>query len=70
MPVVLTPADMRRWLGDKPLSESAIQELCQPMPGKRMVAREVNRYGNKPRSEGPGCLAPPDDPEPELKLGI
>ncbi len=35
-----------------------------------MVAREVNRYGNKPRSEGPGCLAPPDDPEPELKLGL
>ncbi len=28
MPVVLTPADMLRWLGDKPLSESAIQELC------------------------------------------
>jgi len=70
MPVVLAPADMLRWLGDKPLSESVIQELCQPMPGERMVAREVNRFGNKPRSEGPGCLAPPDDPEPELKLGL
>ncbi len=70
MPVVLTAPDMLRWLGDKPLSESAIQELCQPIPGNRMTAREVNRYVNKPRSEGPKCLEPQDAPEPELKLEI
>ncbi len=68
MPVVLSAPDMLRWLGDKPLSESAIQELCQAIPGNRMTAREVNRYVNKPRSEGPKCLAAPDEPDQELVL--
>jgi hypothetical protein len=31
MPVVLTPPAMLRWLGDTPLSDSAIHELCQPI---------------------------------------
>ena len=70
MPVVLTPPDMPRWLGDEPLPEGVLRELCQPIAGDRMVAREVNRYANKPRSEGPDCLAPPDEPEPELRLGV
>jgi putative SOS response-associated peptidase YedK len=70
MPVVLTPADMPRWLGDEPLPDATLQKLCQPISEERMVAREVNRYANKTRSEGPGCLAPPDEPDPELKLGV
>ncbi len=69
MPVVLTPSDMPRWLGDEPLPDGVLQKLCLPISGDHMVAREVNRYANKPRSEGPGCLAPPDEPDPELKLG-
>ncbi len=68
MPVVLTPPDMLRWLGDQPLAESELKKMCEPIAGEKMTAREVNRYGNKPRSEGPQCLAPPDEPEPELKL--
>jgi len=43
--------------------------LCQPINGKKMTAREVNQYGNKPRSEGPGYLEPPEPDEPELNLG-
>jgi putative SOS response-associated peptidase YedK len=70
MPVVLTAKDMPRWLGSEPLPDTILAELCQPIPGAKMVAREVNRYGNKPRSEGPGCLAPPDAAEPELPLSL
>lgn len=70
MPVVLTPSEMPRWLGEEPLPDGVLQNICQPISGDRMVAREVNRYANKPRSEGPGCLAPPDEPEPELKLDV
>ena len=53
-----------------PLPDTVLAELCQPIPGAKMMAREVNRYGNKPRSEGPGCLAPPDAAEPELPLSL
>lgn len=70
MPVVLTGPDMARWLGDEPLTDETLRQLCQPIAGELMIAREVNRYVNKPKSEGPGCLAPPDEPEAELKLGI
>jgi len=70
MPVVLTGPDMARWIGDSSLPEVAIQQLCQPIAGDRLVAREVNRYGNKPRAEGPKCLDPPDESEPELALGL
>jgi putative SOS response-associated peptidase YedK len=70
MPVVLKFKDMPRWLGSDPLPDSVLAELCQPIPGAKMVAREVNRYGNKPRAEGPQCLAPPDATEPELPLSL
>ena len=68
MPVVLTGPEMPRWLGDEPLPGEVIQQLCEPIAGERMTAREVNRYCNQPRSEGPCCHAPPDLPDPELKL--
>ena len=29
MPVVLTPRDMVRWLGNQPLGESELKELCE-----------------------------------------
>jgi putative SOS response-associated peptidase YedK len=70
MPVVLTAKDMPRWLGSDPLPDTVLAELCRPIPGAMMVAKEVNRYGNKPRSEGPRCLAPPDEAEPELPLSL
>jgi len=67
---VLTPPDMPRWLGDQPLPDEVLRVLYQPIAGEPMMANEVNCYANKPRSEGPGCLAPPDEPEAELGLGV
>lgn len=70
MPVVLTKRQLKKWLGSEPLREEVLRELCQPIDGKRMTAREVNRYCNKPRSEGSGCLEPPEPDEPELGLDL
>ena len=67
---MLTPPDMPRWLGDQPLPDEVLRVLYQPIAGERMMAREMNRYANKPHSEGPGCISPPDEPEAGLGLGM
>jgi len=69
MPVMLTGEMMPRWLGDQPLPELELRDLTRPFPAERMTVRAVNRFVSNSRNEGPQCLAPPDEPEPELWLG-
>jgi putative SOS response-associated peptidase YedK len=68
MPVILTAAAMRRWLGREPLPEAEYRALTQPLPADRMQSRPVSRYVSNSRHEGPACHAPPEAPPPELAL--
>ena len=69
MPVILTAGSMSRWIGDQPLPDEEFRALTRPLPAERMAVRPVNRFVNNARNEGPQCLAPPDEPPPELPLG-
>jgi putative SOS response-associated peptidase YedK len=69
MPVILTVETMARWIGDQPLPEDEYLALIQPLAAERMICRPVNRFVSNSRNEGPQCLAPPEEPPPELPLG-
>ena len=69
MPVILTVETMSRWIGDRPLPDSELRSLTQPLAADRMTVRPVSRFVSSTRNEGPQCLAPPDEPPPELPLG-
>jgi putative SOS response-associated peptidase YedK len=70
MPVLLTGGTMPRWIGSEPLPEAEYRELTQPVAPGKMTEREVNRFVNNAKNEGPQCLAPPEETprEPELEL--
>ena len=69
MPVILTAGTMSRWIGDQPLPEEEFRKLTRPLAADRMTVRPVSRFVSNSRNEGPPCLAPPDEPPPELPLG-
>ena len=69
MPVILTAGTMSRWIGDQPLPEEEFRALTRPLAADRMTVRPVSRFVSNSRNEGPPCLAPPDEPPPELSLG-
>lgn len=69
MPVILTTETMPRWLGSEPLLEDEYRDLTRPLASDKMQERPVNRFVSNSRNEGPKCIAPPDEPLPELALG-
>ncbi|MGH7997500.1 MAG: SOS response-associated peptidase [Opitutaceae bacterium] len=69
MPVILTPGAMPRWLGSEPLPEEDYRALIQPLPAHHMAARPVDPYVNRCGNEGPRCLAPAGESQPEFALG-
>lgn len=71
MPVVLTDAAMRRWIGDAPLSAGDLGELVRPIAPERLESRPVSRFVSHSRNEGPACLAPAEErpTQPELDFG-
>ncbi len=69
MPVILTAGTMARWIGDQPLPDEEFQALTRPLAADRMTVRPVSRFVSNSRNEGPQCLAPPEEPAPELPLG-
>jgi putative SOS response-associated peptidase YedK len=68
MPVILTAETMPRWLGDRPLAAEELRLLVSPIASERMESRPVSRFVSSSRNEGPGCLAPPENPRPEPEL--
>lgn len=68
MPVILTEETMARWLGREPLATDEYQSLVRPLNPARMTVRPVSRYVSSTRNEGPECLAPPPQAEPELQF--
>ena len=69
MPVLLTAETMPRWIGDRPLAETELKALTQPLPSARLRVRPVNRYVSNTRNEGPQCHAAPDEAPPEFAFG-
>ncbi len=69
MPVILAGNAMARWIGDQPLADDEFRSLTRPLAADRMTVRPVSRFVSNARNEGPQCLAPPDEPPPELPLG-
>lgn len=65
MPVILTAETMPRWLGERALGADELRQLVRPLEASRMESRPVSRFVSNSRNEGPGCLAPPDEPPPE-----
>jgi len=65
MPVILAGDTLARWLGERPLAEEELRLLVSPIASERMASRPVSRYVSNSRNEGPGCLAPPDEAQPE-----
>lgn len=70
MPVVLPADRAERWLGSEPLPDAEFAALTQPLPDELMAEREVNRYVNDSRNDGPRCLAAPDEPTPDPQLSL
>ena len=78
MPVLLPAELMRRWIGSEPLAEEEFMALTAPLAPERMQEREVNRFVNNTRNEGPECLGPPEPrvkdfskpAAPQLDLGL
>ncbi len=68
MPVILTAAAMRRWIGSDLLPDAEYRALTQPFPADRMQSRPVSRYVSNSRNDGPACHAPPEAAPPELAL--
>ncbi len=68
MPVMLTRETMPRWIGTEPLPEPEYRELTKPLAPEKMSEREVNRFVNNAKNEGPQCLEPPEETaaEPDL----
>lgn len=58
MPVMLGPNSGPLWLGELPLSEGRLQQLCRPLPAEMMQARRVSPRVNSVRHEAPDCVAP------------
>lgn len=74
MAVVLPGELMARWIGNQPLDDAEFTALTLPFPSERMVDREVSRYVNNSKHEGPECLGPPEPrpvkPPPDLELDL
>jgi putative SOS response-associated peptidase YedK len=58
MPVILGPNSGPTWLGDEPLPEARLRQLCRPLPAAMMSARRVDPRVNNVRHDAPDCVAP------------
>lgn len=58
MPVILAPADHRRWLDRDVQSASAVTDLMVPCPEDWLEAVPVGIQVNNPRFDEPACIEP------------
>jgi len=58
MPVILGPRQLDLWLADD-TSPAELQALLRPYDAAQMTVREVSKYVNNARHEGPMCQEPP-----------
>lgn len=66
MPVILDEAGAARWLEISPGEPAEdLSPLLRPFPSEEMEGAPVSPWMNKVDHEGPRCLEPPADEEPE-----
>lgn len=58
MPVILTAADHRRWLGRGDLPPAERERLFRPFPAAAMLAWKVGRGVGSPQRDDPSCIEP------------
>ena len=68
MPVILDREASEAWLGDQPLPEPRVAELCRPFPAALMASHRVDPAMNDARTDGPACIAPWTPPLAEPTL--
>ena len=57
MPVILDPAQYRRWLDQRAGAEELLGML-RPAPEEGMTAVAVSSYVSNARNQGPQCIQP------------
>lgn len=58
MPVMLGPNSGPQWLGDEPLPEARVGQLCRPLPAEKLAGHRVDPRMNNVRYEMPDAIAP------------
>jgi putative SOS response-associated peptidase YedK len=58
MPVMLGPNSGPAWLGDEPLPDARVAQLCRPLPADLLAGRRVDPRMNNVRYEAADCTAP------------
>jgi len=58
MPVMLGPNSGPAWLGDEPLADARLAQLCRPLPAAMMTGHPVDPKVNSVRYEAADALAP------------
>jgi len=68
MPVILTPADYARWLGEEPDP----RDLMRPFPADLLRMWPISTRVNKPENDDPAIIAPiaPDRAEYVASRGL
>lgn len=62
MPLIVAPANYRRWLDPALQTASAIADLLLPQPAGTWESRPLGTAVNNVRNNGPECLLPPEPP--------
>jgi putative SOS response-associated peptidase YedK len=63
MPVIVPPADRRRWL-DPGAAATQLRSLLRPYEGEDLEAYEVSILVNNPANDNPACIEPLTPPLP------
>ena len=58
MPVLLGPNSGPAWLGDEPLPDARLAQLCRPLPADLMTSHRVDQRMNSVRYESANAMAP------------
>ena len=58
MPVMLGPNSGPAWLGDEPLPDARVAQLCRPLPAEMMSGHRVDPRMNNVRYEAADAMAP------------
>jgi putative SOS response-associated peptidase YedK len=56
MPVILSPADEKRWLS--PVSDQELLTMLKPYPSEKMKAYRISQLVNSPKNDVAGILTP------------
>lgn len=66
MPVVLDAEGQERWMDLQQVDLLALQNLLKPLPDGSLVIRRVGNWVNRATHEGPRCIEPFEEGDPEL----